>query len=332
MRSVFLTGALLGALLSAAGPAAAAKPHGGARYLGFEGSETAPTVRQVSANVRVAAGAGELMAGSYVRVALGCGRATRVPLAGTSIRRGRFARVKRAGTIRYGLRGHFVTRAYATIRYSASSPPRAAASARCQSGARAGALYEKGEPPFTGCRSQRAQTDFQNDEGRAFEQLRYDADNVEFLPFAYACLFSTNKRVALGPNGESTELTLPRVAGPYAAFAVADCPGANCYSTVEVRNLRTGRRVRNLQATTNSPGAPGDTTHVRDLELKPNGSLGWLVQLSNYTAQTVEVVAVDAGGRRLLDSGPDVDPESLTLDGSTLSWTKGGLTKSATLN
>jgi hypothetical protein len=44
------------------------------------------------------------------------------------------------------------------------------------------------------------------------------------------------------------------------------------------------------------------------------------------------VVVVDAGGRRVLDSGPDVDAESLTLDGSTLSWTKGGLTQSATLN
>ena len=332
MRSTILIGALLGAVLAAAGPAAAAKPHGGARYLGFEGSETAPTVRQVSAKARVSTDGGEFMARSYVRVALGCGRATRVPMTDTPIRRGRFAKVKRAGTIRYRLRGHFVTRAYATISYSASSPPRASASARCQSGARTGALYERGEPPFTGCRSQRAQTDFQNDEGRAFEQLRYDADNLEFIPFAYACLFSTNKRVRLGANGESTELTLPRVAGPYAAFAVADCPGANCYSTVVVRNLRNGRLVKNLDATKTSFGAPGESVYVTDLELKPNGSLGWLAQLSSYTTNTIEVVAVDTSGRRLLDSGSDVDPESLALDGSTLSWLKAGVTQSATLN
>ncbi len=332
MRRTFLIGALLGAFLAAAGSASAAKPHGGARYLGFEGSETAPTVRQLSANVRVSAQGGKFLAGSYVRVALGCGRATKVSLAGTSIRGGRFAKAKRAGAIRYLLRGRFVTRGYATIRYSASSPRTAYAPARCQSGARTAALYEKGEPPFTGCRSQRAQTDFQSDEGRVFEQLRFDADNAEFIPFAYACLFSTNERVRLGPNAESIELTLPRVAGPYAAFAVADCPGANCYSTVAVRNLRNGRLVRNLDATKTPFGAPGETVHVTDLELKPSGSLGWLVQLSSYTTRTIEVVAVDASGRRMLDSGSDVDPESLTLDGSTLSWQKGGVTQSATLN
>ena len=55
-------------------------------------------------------------------------------------------------------------------------------------------------------------------------------------------------------------------------------------------------------------------------------------QLSSYITQTVEVAAVDASGRRLLDSGSDVDPESLALDGSTLSWLKAGVTQSATLN
>jgi hypothetical protein len=331
MRSAFLIGALLGALLAAAGGASAAKPNGGVRYLGFEGNETAPTVRPVSAKLHVSASGDELIGGSYMRVALGCGRATRVSLADTSIRRGSFAKVKRQGAIRYQLRGRFVTRAYASFRYSASSPARAYASARCQSGARTGALYQGGEPPFSGCRSQRAQTDFQNDEGRAFEQLRFDSLNAEFVPFTYACLFSANKRVRLGRNGESTELTLPRVAAPYVAFAVADCPGASCYSTVLVRDLLGGRLVRNLDATM-SGGAPGDTQHVTDLELKPNGSLAWLVQLSGYTTRKVEVVAVDASGRRLLESGPDVEPESLTLDGSTLSWRTGGVTHSATLD
>jgi hypothetical protein len=331
MRSTFLIGALLVAFLAAAGGASAAKPNGGARYLGFEGSETATTARPVSAKVRASATGGELVGGSYVRVALGCGRARRVSLADTSIRRGSFAKVKRHGPIRYQLRGRFVTRAYASLRYSASSPTRASASARCQSGARTGALYQRGEPPFTGCRSQPAQTDFQNDDGRAFEQLRFDSDNAEFVPFTYACLFSADKRVRLGRNGESTELTLPRVSAPYVAFAVADCPGASCYSTVLVRNLQDGRLVSDLDATM-SGGAPGDTQHVTDLELKPNGSLAWMVQLSGYATRTIEVVAVDASGRRLLESGPDVEPESLTLDGSTLSWRTGGVTHSATLD
>jgi len=290
-----------------------------------------PTVRPVRAEVRVSASGGELIGGSYVRVSLGCGGARRISLAHTVIRRGSFARVKRHGAIRYQLRGRFVTRAYASLRYSASSPARASASARCQSGSRTGALYQQGEPPFTGCRSQRAQTDVENDDGRAFEQLRFDSDNAEFVPFAYACLFSVNKRVRLGRNAESTELTLPRVVAPYVAFAVADCPGASCYSTVVVRDLRNGRLINDLAATMTG-GAPGDTQHVTDLELKPNGSVAWLVQLSGYATRTIEVVAVDASGRRLLESGPDVEPESLVLDGSTLSWRTGGVTHSATLD
>ena len=71
---------------------------------------------------------------------------------------------------------------------------------------------------------------------------------------------------------------------------------------------------------------------MTDLELKPNGSLGWMAQLSSYIVQTVEVAAVRMSGRRLLDSGSDLDPESLALDGSTLSWQKAGVTQSATLN
>jgi hypothetical protein len=326
-----IAGAVLGGFLAAPAGAAAAKPSGAVRYLGFEGSETAPTVRPVSAEVRVNADRGELIGGSYVTIDVGCGRARKIALAGTSVHRGSFAKTKRRGAIRYRLRGRFVTRAYASFRYSASSPARARASARCQSAARTGALYQRGEPPFTGCRSQRAQTDVQNDDGRAFEQLRFVADDAEFVPFAYACLFSADKRVPLGPNGESMELTLPRVVAPFVAFAVANCPGASCYSTVVVRNLQDGRVVNDLAASMTG-GPPGTSEHVTDLELKPNGSLAWLVQLSGPSRRTIEVLAVDASGRRLLETGPDVDPESLTLDGSTLSWLTGGVTHSATLD
>jgi hypothetical protein len=217
-----------------------------------------------------------------------------------------------------------VTRAYATFRYSASSP-------RCRRRARTGALYRKGQPPFTGCRSQAAQTDAQNADGRAFEQLRYVADDSEFAPFAYACLFSADRRVPLSPIDESMELTAPVLAAPFVAFAVANCPGAGCYSTVTVRNLQNGRLVHDLSATMTG-GPPGTSEHVTDLELKPNGSVAWLDQLSGFTIGTIEVIAVDATGRRLLESSPDVDPRSLTLDGSTLSWITAGATHSATLD
>jgi hypothetical protein len=328
MRSTLVIGAITAAVLSGFPAASAAAS---ARYLGFEGSETAPTVRPVSAQVRVNGTRDELIGASYVRIAVGCGRTKKIALAGTSVHHGNFTKAQRRGDIRYRLRGHFVTRAYATFRYSASSPARASASARCQSGARTGALYANGVPPFSGCRSQPAKTDVQNGDGRSFEQLRFVADDSEFVPFAYACLFSADKRVPLSPIGESMELTLPRVVAPLVAFAVANCPGASCYSTVTVRNLQDGRVVSDVPATMTG-GAPGDGEHVTDIELKPNGSLAWLVQLTGAARRTVEVVAVDVNGRRLLESSPDIDPQSLALDGSTLSWSTGGVTHSATLD
>lgn len=327
MRSALVIGAITAVVLSGFPASAAAST----RYLGFEGSETTPTIRPVSAHVRVNAARDELMGASYVRIAVGCGGTKKVALAGTNLHRGNFTKTKRRGDIHYRLRGHFVTRAYATFRYAASSPARATASARCQSGARTGALYAKGVPPFSGCHSQQAQTDVQNGDGRAFEQLRFVADDSEFVPFAYACLFSADKRVPLTPIDESMELTLPRVVAPLVAFAVANCPGASCYSSVTVRNLQDGRVISDLDASMTG-GAPGDGEHVTDIELKPNGSLAWLVHLVGAARNTIEVVAVDANGRRLLESSPDIDPQSLALDGSTLSWSTGGVTHSATLD
>jgi hypothetical protein len=40
----------------------------------------------------------------------------------------------------------------------------------------------------------------------------------------------------------------------------------------------------------------------------------------------------DAQGRRMLDGGPGLDTQSLTLSGSTLTWVNDGQTRSATLN
>jgi hypothetical protein len=45
-----------------------------------------------------------------------------------------------------------------------------------------------------------------------------------------------------------------------------------------------------------------------------------------------EVWALDSHGQRLLDSGPGIDLQSLTLDGSTLTWTNADTPRSATLD
>jgi hypothetical protein len=105
---------------------------------------------------------------------------------------------------------------------------------------------------------------------------------------------------------------------------------------VRERDLRDGHLVSDLPAMMPRPVVALSnplilgTERVTDLELKSNRSIAWLV-LDTFSGNR-QVVAVDSNGRRVLDSGADVELESLTLDGSTLSWINGGVTHSATLD
>ena len=95
-------------------------------------------------------------------------------------------------------------------------------------------------------------------------------------------------------------------------------------------DLRNGKLVRSASST--DSGLPGNTDRLTDLVLKSNGSLAWIVDIGSSVGSNRQVIAVDSSGRRLLDSGGDIDPESLTLRGSTLTWTKSGVSRSASLN
>jgi hypothetical protein len=46
----------------------------------------------------------------------------------------------------------------------------------------------------------------------------------------------------------------------------------------------------------------------------------------------IEVHADGSGGDRVLDSGPNIDPASLRLHGSQLSWVDGGATRHAAMH
>jgi hypothetical protein len=68
------------------------------------------------------------------------------------------------------------------------------------------------------------------------------------------------------------------------------------------------------------------------LVLAPDGSAAWIVCAGGSTPSPCQVVAAVAfGPNTLLDQGDQIDPKSLSLDGSTLSWRDNGETKTATL-
>ncbi len=97
---------------------------------------------------------------------------------------------------------------------------------------------------------------------------------------------------------------------------------------VYVKNLRTGKTLY-------FEHADSLNIYVSKLALKPNGSLAYTIDGKsgpNLGAFPNQVRKMDLDGNTVLDSQPGVDPTSLTLSGSTVSWTRSGATFTATIN
>jgi hypothetical protein len=256
---------------------------------------------------------------------------------------GRFVTEERRNSYRYRaryrLRGRFVTKDVARIVYT----ERRLRSRRlvCRSAMK---LYRNGVPPFSGCRSQRAHTDLWAATGRVFQQ--YTAHGAapgrrpSFFTHHYACLFeSPSKRIDLGQNYDDERHQGFRLAGPFVAFfnvGCAACTWDQWY--IEVRDVRDGRLVSRPDIRF--------WTRLSDLALKANGSLGWTLErlalgpdgypIGYNSAPPViearEVWALDSHGQRLLDSGANLDANSLELNESTLTWINDGTTRAETLD
>ena len=106
-----------------------------------------------------------------------------------------------------------------------------------------------------------------------------------------------------------------------------------------VRSLGTGRVVH--RANSNIQGAFGNGALADKVVLKRNGSIAWTYP--NITGEEsgdpsepprrYEVHAIGTSNRRAVLSR-NANPESLRLDagGTTISWTEGGLTRTAPFN
>lgn len=154
----------------------------------------------------------------------------------------------------------------------------------------------------------------------------------------YACLkrgrrvFRIGTRQSVGGNNTRNL----RLAGRFVAYS----PSLNGVK-LTVRNLRSGRVVHNEAAGDLKRPALGFLT---DVKLKRTGSLAWIVRLTPIDGPLApyptladrqpnyQVFKADRAGRALLDSGLDIAPGTLRLSGATVSWTKGGATRSAALN
>lgn len=155
----------------------------------------------------------------------------------------------------------------------------------------------------------------------------------------YGCRYRTDRFFRLADVGEpgvfNDRVEPRRLAGVFAGFAAAysEPAGEDRLAYVRAVDLRTGRARVTQQALADAGSS--DSYRVTDLELRYTGGLAWIVERRSFAqgpgipTVTYEVHKVDRGGRQRLDAGADVDPASLILSGATVSWRRGGVTRTA---
>lgn len=161
-----------------------------------------------------------------------------------------------------------------------------------------------------------------NRESRVFRTRRESIDSY------FGCAFRTGRTYRLGGGNDAVVYAL---AGRMVAYESLANP---VNQRMVVRSLGTGRVIH--QANSNLEGAFGNGARAVEVVLKRNGSIAWTYP--NRTGESVEVTgielhAIGTSNRREVLS-QRVDPaESLRLNpgGVTISWTEGGMTRTAPL-
>lgn len=95
-----------------------------------------------------------------------------------------------------------------------------------------------------------------------------------------------------------------------------------------MKDLATGRRVHLDQGFENGFG------EVAVIVVKDNGSVAWTSEapFESPLPEPASLWVHDTDGLRRLDAGAGIDLKSLTLSGSTLAWTSGGVTHTAPID
>lgn len=168
----------------------------------------------------------------------------------------------------------------------------------------------------------------------------------------FGCAFDTRRSYVLGeptpkagtPSGISG-ITLETLSGTIVAYEAGSGGPTGADWVVVVRDLSTGKVLHSVPTGTPAhpkpPRVEGGLT-IRDVGIGPaksivvksDGAVAWIAQdaVEGSTYTSYQVHALDKTGSRVLASGPNIEPHSLALAGSTLYWTEGGKPMSAALN
>ena len=152
----------------------------------------------------------------------------------------------------------------------------------------------------------------------------------------FGCSFAGGRTFRLGSAARSireSQVTPAAVAGNDAAYGLSDFGVDTVRAGVVVRRLTDGKQLQDFPAT-NRNVAEGFQA-VRSLAVKSDGSVAWIGAVRSIRGGQglieVHAAAASASTDELLDSGAGIDPTSLRLHGSTLTWKHGATTRHASL-
>jgi hypothetical protein len=152
----------------------------------------------------------------------------------------------------------------------------------------------------------------------------------------YGCLFSTRHWWRLDrPRGWSSlnRETLVLQA-PWVAYSITSMGIDSGGSGISVKNLRTGAETQTYGAVTLPPfRSPETFTSVAKIVLQGDGDVAWIGREVSVGVEQprLQVELGGPAGFSVLDEGPAIDPKSLTLSGSILTWSNAGVTHTAEL-
>jgi hypothetical protein len=122
------------------------------------------------------------------------------------------------------------------------------------------------------------------------------------------------------------------VAGDLAAYGLQSFGVDTVSASVVVRRLTDGTVVKDLRATRAVSAEASES--IGSVAVLASGTVAWIGSEHSIVGHrsAIEVHSAGAGGDQILDSGPNIDPASLRLHGSRLTWVDGGATRHATLH
>jgi hypothetical protein len=176
------------------------------------------------------------------------------------------------------------------------------------------------------CTFRGARTIVQNTKVRVYKQLSKD----HFLMKYYGCVKRTGRTFKLDAiEAETGAASSFRLIGYIVGYRMyySDETGDSSQGYVASWNVKKRALINRADATTNT----NVFYAVDEVLMTRTGALTWIGSYEAGPDKGIEVHVMDQDGNRVVDSGTDIEKGTLALTGEVVSWTRAGVTKTATI-